>query len=98
MSFGWSAGDIVVALKLLYKIGSALKDSGGASSEYQDTHSFLQTLSRTLEHLNALQATSFDPDFAKTLQQQCDQIRGPLAIFLGDVGRRFEPALGIDSR
>jgi hypothetical protein len=98
MSFGWSAGDIVAALKLLYTIGSALKDSGGASSELQDILSFLQTLPRTLEHLYALQATPFDPDLAKNLLEQCDQIRIPLDAFLGDVGRRFDPALGLNCR
>ena len=56
MSFGWSAGDIVSAAKLLYKIGVALKESGGASTEYQDISSTLETIIRTLEHLNALQA------------------------------------------
>ncbi|KAF4633396.1 hypothetical protein G7Y89_g4717 [Cudoniella acicularis] len=76
----------------------ALKDSGGASSGFQDSDSFLRTLSRTLEHLNALQATLFDPDLARSLREQCDQIRVPLNIFLGDVGRRFEPALGLNSR
>jgi hypothetical protein len=33
MSFGWSAGEIIAALKLLQQIGVALKDSGGACSE-----------------------------------------------------------------
>jgi hypothetical protein len=98
MSFGWSAGDIVAALKLLYKTGSALKDLGGASSNFQDIYSFLQTLSQTLEHLNALQATPFDPDLSKNLREQCDQIRVPLAKFLADVERRFEPALGLNSQ
>ena len=98
MSFGWSAGDIVAVLKLIHKIGSALKDSGGASSQFQDANSFFQTLSRTLEHLNALQATGFDPDLAQDLRKQCDQIRVPLATFLDDVSQRFEPTLGRNSR
>ncbi|CZR69364.1 uncharacterized protein PAC_19264 [Phialocephala subalpina] len=98
MSFGWSAGDIVAALKLLHQISSAVRDSGGASSEFQDTLSFLYTLSRTLQHLNALQATPLDPDLANNLQEQCDHIRVPLTAFLDDVGRRFGPALSMNSR
>ena len=69
MSFGWSAGDIVAALKLLHQISSAVRESGGASSEFQDTLSFLYTLSQTLQHLNALQATPLDPDLANNLQE-----------------------------
>jgi hypothetical protein len=95
MSFGWSAGDIVAALKLLHQIGSALRDSGGASSDFQDTLSFLQTLSRTLEHLNVLQAAGLDSDVANILREQYDEIRVPLATFLKDVGARFEPSLGV---
>jgi len=97
MSFGWSAGDIVAALKLLHQIGSALRDSSGASSNFQDTLSFLQTLSRTLEHLNVLQAAGLDSDVADNLREQCDQIRVPLATFLNDVGARFESSLGVKS-
>src|ERR1700738_2095527 len=98
MSFGWSAGDIVAALKLVQQIGSALNDSGGASSEFQDTLSFLQTLSRTLQHLNSLHVTPLDPDLAENLREQCNHIRVPLQAFLDDAGRRFEPALGVNSR
>src|SRR6266536_4306743 len=97
MSFGWSAGDIVAALKLLHQIGVALKASGGASSEFQGTYAFLQTLSRTLQNLNALQATPLDSDVAENLREQCDHVRVPLAEFLDDVGRRFGPALGVHS-
>jgi hypothetical protein len=81
MSFGWSVGDIIEGLRLLHQIGSALKDSGGASSEFQDTISFLQTLSRTLNHLNALQETALDPDTAENLKNQCSHIRVPLTEF-----------------
>jgi hypothetical protein len=97
MSFGWSAGDIVAALKLLYQIGIALRDLGGASSEFQDTLSFLQTLSRTLQHLNALQATPLDTGIVENLREQCNHIRVPLTELLDDVGRRFGPTLGVNS-
>jgi hypothetical protein len=97
MSFGWSVGDIIEGLRLLHQIGSALKDSGGASSEFQDTISFLQTLSRTLNHLNALQETALDPDTAENLKNQCSHIRVPLTEFLYDVSRRYEQSLGVSS-
>jgi hypothetical protein len=97
MSFGWSVGDIIEGLRLLHQIGSALKDSGGASSEFQDTISFLQTLSRTLNHLNALQETALDPDIAENLKNQCSHIRVPLTEFLYDVSRRYEQSLGVSS-
>ena len=97
MSFGWSVGDIVAALKLLHQVGVALKDSGGASSGFQDTYSFLQTLSRTLQHLNALQYTSLDPGLAEDLREQCGHIWMPLKAFLEDMKGRFEGRLGENS-
>lgn len=33
-SFGWSAGDLALAIKIIYEVGNALKDTGGASSDY----------------------------------------------------------------
>jgi hypothetical protein len=97
MSFGWSAGDIDAALKLLHQIGSALRDSGGASSDFQDTLLFLQTLSRTLEHLNVLQATPLDSDVVDNLREQYNHIRVPLTAFLDDVGGRFGPSLSVQN-
>jgi hypothetical protein len=97
MSFGWSAGDLVAALKLLYQIGSALRESGGASSGFRDTLSFLQAVSRTLEHLNILQTTPLDPQVAESLREQCDHIREPLSAFLKDVEKKFEPKIRLKS-
>jgi hypothetical protein len=97
MSFGWSVGDILAGLQLLHQIGTALKDSGGASSEFQDSVSFLQTLSRTLNHLNAIQNKPVDPDIAENLKNQCSHIRVPLTEFLDDVRRRYGPSLGVNS-
>ena len=97
MSFGWSAGDVATAIRLLYKVGVALKEAGGASSEYQDTTSFLQTLTRTLEHLNALQNTQLDPGIANNLREQCEQIRKPLEEFLRDV-EKYESGLGVQAQ
>jgi hypothetical protein len=99
MSFGWSAGDIVAALKLLLQIVTALKDSGGASSDLRDALSYLQTLSRTLQHLNSLQAAPLDhQDIAENLREQCSHIRVPLQAFLDDVGRRFGSVLAVNTQ
>lgn len=75
MSFGWSASDIVAALQLLHKVVVALKDTDGASSDYQDVSSFLNVLSVTLQHLKALQAAPLDPDPAQNLEQLCKLLK-----------------------
>src|SRR5664279_4921574 len=97
MSFGWSASDIVAALQLLNTVVVALKDTGGASSDYQDVSCFLNTLSITLQHLKALQASPVDPDLAKNLEQHCAQIQRPLTVFHERISSRFERDLGAES-
>jgi hypothetical protein len=97
MSFGWSAGDIVAALQLLNTIIVALKDTGGASSDYQDVSYFLNILSVTLQHLKALQAAPLDPNLAKNLEQHCAQMQGPLTAFHERISSRFERDLGAGS-
>ena len=42
MSFGWSAGDIVSVVSTLVKVGKALEESGGATTDYQDAVNFLE--------------------------------------------------------
>ena len=94
MSFGWSAGDIVAALQLLQKVVVALQDTGGASSEYQDTISFLNILTVTLQHLKALQAMPLDPELAGNLEQLCEHVQGPLTAFCDRIRDSFEGDLG----
>jgi hypothetical protein len=94
MSFGWSASDLLAALMVLNKIRVALKDSGGASSDYQEESGFLQLVSTTLETLNSLESVALDADAFNNLQQICQQIHGPLRPFLDKVNRDFEDKLG----
>lgn len=97
MSFGWSTGDVVTTIRVLYKVGIALKEAGGASSDFQDTTSFLQTLTRTLEHLNALQNIKLDVNITSNLREQCDHIRVPVEGFLCDVGK-YQTSLRAQSK
>jgi hypothetical protein len=96
MSFGWSAGDIVASLQLLNKAIVALKEIGGASSEYQHVINFLGLLTVTLQHLKALQSAPLDPDLSKNLEQHCTAVQGPLKSFLERIHTRFERDLGRD--
>jgi len=97
MSFGWSAGDIVAAIQLLHKATTALKDTGGASSDFQDTTAFLDILSSTLQHLKTLQTALLDPEIAKNLERLCEQARGPILTFCDYIRSSFERDLGSNS-
>jgi len=93
MSFGWSAGEIIAALQLLNKVRVALKDTAGASSNYQEEMSFLQSVSPTLTHAEALRRGPLDPDISRNLQRHFELIQPPLQKFLSDAHMSFEASL-----
>jgi hypothetical protein len=97
MAFGWSAGDIASALKLLLTVGKALKEACGASSEYAETQSFLRTLQTTLQNVQAFDETFIGPHRAGKLREQCNLLRLPVTAFLDDI-KRFEPALATGNK
>jgi hypothetical protein len=97
MAFGWSAGDIASALKLLLVVGKAVKEACSASSEYEDTHKFLTTLQATLQHLQAFDTAIIRFERIEELREQCRLLRLPLRSFLTDV-EKFEPFLVAGSK
>ena len=42
--FGWSAGDIVVSIQIIYRIGKAFGEIGGAKEQYAETAAWLDTV------------------------------------------------------
>lgn len=97
MSFGGSAGEIVAALQLLSKVIGALKDTDGASSDYQEATTFLRIVSVTLEHLKSLQAAPLDPGLACNPEQVCEHVQELLLLFRNQILSSFERDLGAGS-
>lgn len=82
MSFGWSAGDLLAAFEFLNKVRVALKEAGGAASDYQAEIAFLTSLNATLKHLDALQSVPINPGLVATIKEHCEQVQKPLDAFL----------------
>jgi len=51
--FGWSAGDIATAVKVIVEVGEAFISTGGAATKYADALTFLESLRMTLELLES---------------------------------------------
>lgn len=49
--FGWSAGDIVVSIKILRQVGAAFKNTDGAKDQYAEAASWLELFASQLEHI-----------------------------------------------
>lgn len=94
MSFGWSAGDIASAIKLLIIVGKAVKEAFGNSSKHSATVDFFESLKRTLQTLQAFGNASLNigVEWLEDLREQCRLLRVPVVAFLEE-SRRFEPAL-----
>jgi hypothetical protein len=93
MSFGWSAGDLATAVKLIYNLIQALDSCDGAASDYREAVTFLRDLKRTLDPLQVFAAWHAYPPYAKEIEEQVAQIREPVESFLETVAK-FEPSLG----
>ncbi|ORY09896.1 hypothetical protein BCR34DRAFT_602489 [Clohesyomyces aquaticus] len=90
--FGFSAGDIAIAIQLLIKVCDGLKDTGGATSEYQDISECLRGIILTLQHLQTLRSTCSDPSIVNAIQTMSEAALKPVFEFLEDV-KKYDAAL-----
>jgi len=96
MSFGWSAGDIVAAVSTLVKVGKALKDSGGAATEYQDAIAFLTSVEKTLKGLQTIADQFPDSEWEEELQEQAKNLKSAVDDFHQKIAK-YDLSLGSSS-
>ena len=51
--FGWSAGDVIIAIHILHEVSEAFRDAGGAQEQYAETATWLSSFATLLERLQA---------------------------------------------
>ncbi|MCJ1475682.1 hypothetical protein MMC13_004345 [Lambiella insularis] len=92
--FGWSVGDLALAIKFVVQTGKALKEAGGAATEYQDAVCFLQGLEFTLRYIQrASYLYSKDTPIACILDQVV-RVQRCLASFIDSI-QKYEAELGV---
>ncbi|KAL9094978.1 MAG: hypothetical protein Q9165_002580 [Trypethelium subeluteriae] len=96
--FGFSVGDFITAFNLINKVRKAVRESGGASTEYVLLMQELQSLQLVLEHLQSLPASS-EPSLShiNAVRGMARTIEVPLQAFLDKIDR-FRDTLGDGSR
>jgi hypothetical protein len=97
MSFGFSVGDFVAVGKLVGDIISSLQSVGGARSEYQEVMRELDSLNKTLQHLDRLGHDGTSSNVVDSLKFTALSCRIPLEDFLAKV-KKYEKSLGPWSR
>ena len=91
--FGFSVGDFIAGIELVAKISKALKDSGGASAEYQQVVQQLESLRLTLQQLSSVKATSRNYAFVNAVRAQAQLIETSLQPFLDSI-TKYNKSLG----
>ena len=99
MSFGYSISDITLSVRLIGTAVSALKETGGAFSEFHDLHHYLSDLQHILQVLEAAQGK---PEFRNfdgldRIAARAKDLRTRISTFLDQINK-YEDALGQSSK
>jgi hypothetical protein len=92
MTFRWSAGDIVKCVELIVRVSKGLKDSTGASAEYEAAVDFLNGLKTTLDKLNEHLEAYPDTFHGKDLAEQAERLKTAVEKFKAKA-EKFEVSL-----
>lgn len=94
--FGWSAGDIVVSIKILSQVADAFSESGGAKDQYAETSTWLRSFAEDLERVKEYVDENPTGKYTENIRQQVSNI-GPHYNQFEKYLQRFEPALSSKS-
>jgi hypothetical protein len=96
MSFGWSTGDIASAIAVLVKVGKALRNTDGATSEYQETVEFIKSLVKTLESIKTIFEQCPDLEWKDSLAEQAKAMNNAIEVFKKKI-EKYDLSLGVES-
>jgi hypothetical protein len=91
--FGFSAGDFMAAIHLVHKVNTALRETDGAGSQYNQTISQLQGLEGLLQNVQRVYSADVDPQQLDKLQFLGHECYIPLNKFFSKI-KVLEPSLG----
>jgi hypothetical protein len=91
--FGFSAGDFVAGIHLVHKVITALRETDGASSQYNQTISELHGLEGLLRNVQSAHSADVDPQQLNKLQLLGRECYIPLNKFFSKI-KVLEPSLG----
>ena len=97
MPFSVSIGDGIAVAKLIISISRSLQDVGGARTDYKELLRELQTLQKTIAHLDTLQQQTEDIKTLDSIKFAALSCRQPLEEFLGKI-KKYDRALGLQGR
>ena len=96
-AFGWSVGDLVQAIQFMVRIGQALKDTGGASDDYQESVDFIHGVEVTLKNLEVVARLSPTGAAIHSIAPQAQRIQQCVRSFMESI-EGYETSLGLDRK
>ena len=91
--FDFSAGDFMKAIHLVHRISTALRETDGASSQYNLAIAQLQSLEGLLRSVQSAHTSDVDPQHLDRLQMLGRGCYIPLNKFFSEIST-LEPSLG----
>ena len=79
--FGWSAGDIVVSIKILSHVAEAFHESGGAKDQHAECSTWLKSFADDLERVKEYVNEHPDAKHTKNIKDQIKNISPHYALF-----------------
>ncbi|PVI05512.1 hypothetical protein DM02DRAFT_83346 [Periconia macrospinosa] len=91
--FGFSAGDIAIAIKLTVQIANAMRDTGGAASDYEQSFDYWKDLLVVYQRLNGLHAQCTDPELLQEIRALAAEAEKPVHRYIKGLQTEFGAAL-----
>jgi hypothetical protein len=87
---------IVSAVSILVKVGKALKESGGAATEYQEAVDFLNGVGKTLTGIQTILQNNPNLKWEPELIEQAERLKAAVEIFKKKIDK-YDLSLGADT-
>jgi|SRR5579862_4882791 len=94
MAFGWSAGDITISIRIIYKVVEAFDSAKGAEKKYAASRSFLRALVPILRRIKQYVENPEEDQFKEDMIAQGKIISDAIASFESYLDKR----VGLSSR
>jgi hypothetical protein len=93
MSFGWSAGDVVLAVQLACKVSKALQEADGSRAQYQSAVVFLKGVENTVTGIERLRQTNPNLSLTVEIKEQAENLKNGVHKFKEKIAS-YDPSLG----
>jgi hypothetical protein len=94
--FGFSAGDIAMAIKFTVQVANAMKGTGGAATDYHQAFEYWKNLLITYQQLQELDTPHLDPAVQDQIRSFAVLTAEPIHTYIKRLQKEFGSAMNIN--